>query len=84
MTDKEPITQFQLGGMKFCPIQELCQEYTTGDNKPPNHHLRITLPCKLFLDFSCEESVRIQIFLGKDMSCDIEKVNRIRKGLKGG
>ncbi|KKN78492.1 hypothetical protein LCGC14_0350240 [marine sediment metagenome] len=66
-----------------CPIQDICQNFITGDNKPPNNHVRTIVPCKSFLDMSCEESVRIQAWLGggEGISCNIEKIGRIKKEL---
>ncbi len=40
--------------MKLCPLSEECRDFTTGNNKPPNHHIRTTEPCKSWLDMSCE------------------------------
>jgi len=65
--------------LPICPIQHLCLKYNSGSNKPPNHHVRETVPCRDFLDMSCEESNRIQIFLGETLTCDITKVERIRR-----
>lgn len=68
-------------GMFLCPIQDLCLHYKSG-NKPPNHDVRSKVPCKSFLNMSCEESVRIQIFLGETLACNIKKVRRIKKEVK--
>lgn len=56
-----------------CPLSEVCPYYTSGDNKPPNHDVRSKTPCKLFLDMSCEESLRIQRFIGETLACPINK-----------
>ena len=68
--------------MKVCPIQDLCLYFETGDNKPKNHDVRNKFPCTKFLDMSCEESIRIQLYLGETLACDIGKINRIKKSLK--
>jgi len=67
--------------MKICPIQDLCQDYSNG-TKRKSHHLRITEPCKSFLDMSCEMSIKIQLFLGEELACDINKIRRIKGELK--
>ena len=40
--------------MKICLCQESCIHYRTGDNKPPNHHLRMFIPCKLWMKYTCK------------------------------
>ena len=67
--------------MKTCPIQELCLYYDSGDNKPKNNDVRHKYPCKKFIDMTCEESIRIQLFLGEEIACDIEKIKRIKSKL---
>ena len=74
--------------MKLCPIQHVCpaDKFDAGNHRgskyPANQHVRETMPCKYFLDLSCEESIRIQIFLGETMTCPIdidEKIERVKK-----
>ncbi len=67
--------------MKLCPIQELCQHFSNG-SKRKVHHIRISDPCRFFLDMTCEESIRIQMFLGETMACDINKIKRIKEKIK--
>ncbi len=64
--------------MKTCPIQDLCQHFGCGDNKPRNNDVRNKFPCVKFLDMSCAESIRIQIFLGETLACNLEKIKRVR------
>jgi len=68
--------------MKTCPTQELCLHFESGDNKPKNHDVRNKFPCVKFLDMSCEESVRIQLYLGETLACDINKISRIKRNLR--
>ena len=64
--------------MKNCPIAEVCLHYSSGDNKPRNNDVRHKYPCVKFLDYSCEESVRIQLFLGETLACKVEKRKKAR------
>ena len=66
--------------LPVCPIQELCLHYDIN-SKRKTHHQRMTNPCKLFLDMTCDESIRIQIFLGETMTCDIGKIESIKEKL---
>ncbi len=60
--------------LKICPIQWLCQNYKVGGRKPRNNDVRNKIPCKLFLDVSCELSIRIQQeAMGLMPSCRIKK-----------
>ena len=61
-----------------CPIQEQCQNYKSGNNKPPNNDVRNKVPCRSFLDMSCQMSLDIQLYLGETLTCDIEMVKKIR------
>ncbi len=66
--------------MKLCPIQELCPKFEAGRH-PSNNDVRHKIPCKLFLDMSCEMGVSLELWLGEGegISCNIEKMNRLRK-----
>ena len=60
--------------LRSCPIQEICQMYKSGSRKPPNHDVRDKMPCKLFLDVSCDLSIRIQLdAMGLTSSCLIAR-----------
>ena len=66
--------------MKLCPIQEICIDYNSGSNKPPNHDVRISEPCKLWLDMSCElVSLFYMKIKGSYPACNIEKIRRLKK-----
>ena len=73
--------------MKICPIQHCCpadrfDAGVRGKSKyPANHHVRETIPCKKFIDMSCEMSITIQLFLGETLACSREKIQRIKKEL---
>lgn len=67
--------------MPLCPIQDLCPHFKSG-NKPPNQDVRNKFPCQSFLDMSCEESIRIQLYLGETIACDIKEVKKKKKALK--
>ena len=61
--------------LKQCPISDICVNYISGDNKPPNHHVRTSIPCVRFLDFSCELSVQIQTeAMGLVIACKARRV----------
>ena len=61
-----------------CPIQEDCKWFTTGDNKPPNHHVRKYDACILFKG-KCIEQHDIK----QGDACLISKRSRLLKKLKG-
>ena len=68
--------------MKLCPIQELCPKYTNG-TKRKVHHIRLVETCKSYLDLSCEMGMRLQVWItGEPIACDIDKVKRLKEGLK--
>ena len=58
---------------KLCYIQENCKWFTTGNNHPPNHHVRVTEKCILF-DGVCAEQHDIK----QGDACNIKKANRLR------
>lgn len=64
--------------MKTCYLCDTCPHYTSGDNKPSNHHVRVTVPCTKFLDMSCEMDINIRLFYGETIACDINKMRRIK------
>ncbi len=48
--------------------------YKSGTRKPSNHDVRNKIPCKSFLDFSCELSIQIQLeAMGLTPSCKVRK-----------
>ena len=57
-----------------CPIQENCKWFTTGDNLPPNHHVRLTEFCKLFRRGKCVEQHDIKL----GPACNLKKAKRLR------
>ncbi len=68
--------------MKQCPLQELCRDFNTGNNKPPNHDIRNKEICKHWLDMSCSAIPELyKKIKGKAPSCEIDKVKRIKKGV---
>ncbi len=60
--------------MKVCWLSESCPHYQSGENEPPNHHARLTVPCIKYLDMSCKMDVDIRLFYGEVIACDIAKV----------
>jgi len=70
--------------MKNCPISEVCPHYESGDNKPPNNHVRLTVPCVKFVNMSCDMATSIRLFMGETIACDIEKIKRIKGRIKDG
>ena len=72
--------------MKCCFIQEICQHYLTGDNKPNNHDVRNKYPCKRWLAMDCEKMPLLaelgEYATGTVMMCDLAKIKRIREAMK--
>ena len=64
-------------GRKTCPIQDICPKVNLN-GAPPDHWHRFHTPCQFFLDMTCEKSVDIQLFLGDEISCDIDKIKNIK------
>lgn len=69
--------------MKLCPMQESCQHFATGDNKPKNHDVRNKFPCQLWLSMRCSQMFAlydiIEYCYGVRLgACDIGKVKGIR------
>ena len=61
--------------LKQCPIAFLCQHFDTGDSKPKNNDVRDKVPCKLFLDVSCDLSIRIQLdAMGLTPACKVRRI----------
>lgn len=61
--------------MKNCPIAYCCGDYKSGDNKPPNEHVRSIIPCKKFLSGECECGAYLQWWLEgkKGIACSLDK-----------
>ena len=62
-----------------CPRQEDCYSFRPCDNKPPNHHIRVTEPCKYWNGEYCTHKI---VGVKPGDACNIEKVKRIKRGLK--
>ena len=69
MTDDRP---------KLCEIQERCPKYDSGDSKPPNHHVRMSVPCVKSLNYSCDMDTQIRLWLGEEIACNLEKIRRLK------
>jgi len=39
--------------MMLCPEQEECPDYKVKGREPPNHHVRATVKCVLFVNGEC-------------------------------
>jgi len=59
-----------------CPIQDTCTQYNSGDNKPPNHHVRETILCSKTKH--CEAFAWNMKWLASGPSCNISKVKRLK------
>ena len=66
---------------KICYLQGDCPFYSSGDNKPPNNHVRCTVPCMKHTDDSCKMITDIRLFFGETISCDISKQHKAIKEL---
>ena len=58
--------------MKTCDLQENCKKYKCG-TLPPNHHVRITMPCVKFIECSCEMYMYWMNFQGTPIKCKVKK-----------
>jgi hypothetical protein len=68
--------------IKNCAISYICPKYDSKSNKPPNEHVRATVPCVKYLDMSCEMGVNLEIWnTGEGISCNIEKIKRVKSSL---
>jgi len=65
--------------MKICPVQYNCPHFETGDNKPPNEHVRNTIPCTKFINDICPLPTDIRLFFGETIACDINKRRLLRR-----
>ena len=65
-------------------MQDLCVDYTSGDNKPPNHDVRNKVPCSQFIALSCSALVEILPKVGESVACNVEEVKTKKRGIKGG
>lgn len=65
--------------MRVCYLQDSCPQYITGDNKPPNNHVRLTVPCRKSVVMSCEMETAVRLFYGETIACNLEKVQRIKQ-----
>ena len=74
--------------IKICLVQDLCRHFKSGDRKPPNHHVRETIPCVHWIALDCEKIQSLvevyQYATGEEIACDLKKIQRIKKVLKGG
>lgn len=59
---------------RLCYIQESCPEYESGDNKPPNHHVRSTIPCKKTMA-DCDMDIKLRLWYGETIACKVKGVN---------
>tara|TARA_R100001530_G_scaffold110835_2_gene78063 strand:+ start:5560 stop:5802 length:243 start_codon:yes stop_codon:yes gene_type:complete len=64
---------------KNCYLSGHCPYYSSGDNKPPNEHVRMTVPCIKHINDECEMSFRVRQFFGEEIACNIEQVRRKRE-----
>ena len=67
--------------MNNCYVSGECPHYLSGDSKPPNHHVRVTVPCRTFLE-GCQMDVDIRLFFGETVACEIDKIRKIKKAGK--
>jgi len=67
--------------MRNCPIQELCIDYSSGGNEPPNHDVRDKVPCFHFISMSCPALLEILPKVGESISCNIEEVKEKKRRL---
>ena len=68
-------------GRKTCPIQDVCPKFDINGQGLDHWH-RTHMPCHSFLDMTCQQSLDIQLFLGDEIACSIDKGKTARE--KGG
>jgi hypothetical protein len=69
--------------MQQCPLAENCIDYTTGDNRPPNHDVRNKVICAKWLSMECSAIPEIYMKLkGELPACNIEKMRRLKDETK--
>ena len=62
-----------------CEEWEVCTRFDSGDNKPPNHHVRLSFPCIHFNGEFCEDKI-VGARVGD--ACSIEKRNKALKKVR--
>jgi len=61
---------------RVCYLSDSCPHYV--GNEPANHYARVTVPCVKFLDMSCEMDINVRLFYGEEISCNIDKIHRLK------
>lgn len=56
-----------------CYLSYKCPHYSSGDNKPPNEHVRATVACTKYISDECDMSMHIRLFFGEEIACNIEE-----------
>jgi len=59
--------------MPTCQLQEQCHKYDSGDNKPSNHQVRVSVPCIHFLQSNCSMYLEWMYWQDEEIACDIKK-----------
>ena len=62
-----------------CEQWEVCTKYDSGDNRPPNHNVRLNFPCIHFNGEWCEDPV---VGAKKGDSCDITKRHELLRNVR--
>jgi len=68
--------------MKTCPLQHACNDYNSGDNKPPNNDIRDKHPCIHFISMECSALLEILPKVGVEIACDVEEVREKKVNLR--
>ncbi len=62
--------------LKLCPIQYLCQKFSTGTRRPPNNDVRHRYPCHAWVSVKCPVLLDINMVMeyatGEKMACKIK------------
>ena len=73
--------------LRLCLVQDVCGHFATGDNRPHNHQVRVTIPCQRWMAMDCEKLpllAELQEFTtGQIFACNIEKIRKIKRELNG-
>jgi hypothetical protein len=70
----------------LCPMQEVCQHFTTNDDKPTNHDVRNKFPCYHWLSYDCLKIQAIYDLIhfctGQATACSIEKRDKVMQSVR--
>ena len=73
---------------ELCPVQDVCIHYKITSRFPPNNDVRNKFPCYKWITMECSKMgalAELQEYATNEvMACNIEKIRKIKRGLKNG